>query len=375
MLYNPANGKRIKDLEPPSDWIHSYSRLPNFNLEQSLFGEHLLAKDPTKTCALVESEKTAIIASVYLPQFIWLAVGGLSGLRVEKCQVLKGRNVILFPDLGGYQKWKDKLVDLAPFCNVKISDLLERKATSEEKNQGLDIADYLMKFPVADLNLAATVKPKTSDQILTKRALVTPQPHSENEVQSHIPVDDDKDVQVLEHKPQNSTKASKESQILNLQWQQELDSLEAFFNSFSKPPAPVSIQAGETIEDIDQFISSHLTAARTYQSKRTGGIYIGRLYKLRDLFLKLKPSLIELIGLSSRVTTVVDAGAEYGGLMIASVVCNDGREFDLLVTATGNTLIPENQRDDVRKVEEGFAKQFVEGTLNGKTCLLHVVKL
>jgi hypothetical protein len=66
-----------------------------------LFGEHLLI-DKTKPVAIVESEKTAVIASVYLPQFIWVAVGSLTNLNAEKCNVLKGRTVTLFPDLNGF---------------------------------------------------------------------------------------------------------------------------------------------------------------------------------------------------------------------------------------------------------------------------------
>lgn len=55
-----------------------------FNLKQCLYGEHLL-KDKTKPIAVGESEKTAVIASAYLPQFIWVATSGASELSIEKC--------------------------------------------------------------------------------------------------------------------------------------------------------------------------------------------------------------------------------------------------------------------------------------------------
>jgi hypothetical protein len=57
-------------------------KLPAFQLSQCLFGEHLL-KDTETPVAIVESEKTAIIASCYYPEFIWLACGG-SGEFVRK---------------------------------------------------------------------------------------------------------------------------------------------------------------------------------------------------------------------------------------------------------------------------------------------------
>ena len=95
MLYNADTGKRIKEPFNHIQWVHKLINCPTFELKQCLFGEHLL-HDKTKPVAIVESEKTAIIASVYLPQFIWLSVGGVDGLNTEKCSVLKGRNVTLF---------------------------------------------------------------------------------------------------------------------------------------------------------------------------------------------------------------------------------------------------------------------------------------
>ncbi|MBK9632275.1 MAG: hypothetical protein IPO62_14640 [Saprospiraceae bacterium] len=108
--------------------------------------------DKTKPIAIVESEKTAIIASVYLPQFIWVAVGSSTNLNAEKCCVLSGRTVILFPDCSKpkegkptvFETWSKKAKELSHLAIFTVSDLLERKATAEEKIQGLDIADYLI---------------------------------------------------------------------------------------------------------------------------------------------------------------------------------------------------------------------------------------
>ncbi len=145
MLYNPTTGKRIKEPFNHINWVHKTLKQPEFELKQCLFGEHLLT-DKTKPVAIVESEKTAVIASVYLPQFIWVAVGSLTNLNAEKCSILKGRTVSLFPDLNGFDKWSSKAKELSHLANFTVSDLLERKATEAERKQGFDLVDYLIKY-------------------------------------------------------------------------------------------------------------------------------------------------------------------------------------------------------------------------------------
>jgi len=63
-------------------WVHNKLKksreLPeNFNLLQCFFGEHLLKIYPYKYVAIAESEKSAIIANMIMPELIWLAAGNL----------------------------------------------------------------------------------------------------------------------------------------------------------------------------------------------------------------------------------------------------------------------------------------------------------
>ncbi len=148
-------GKRIKKPFNHISWVHTVLKLQNFNLKQCFFGEHLL-HEKHKPVAIVESEKTAIIASIYLPNFIWLAVGSLTNLNKEKCNILKGRSVILFPDLNGFEKWSVKAKEFSHIANFIVSDLLERKANNEEKEQGLDLADYLTRYEYKEFVIQST---------------------------------------------------------------------------------------------------------------------------------------------------------------------------------------------------------------------------
>lgn len=153
MLYNPTTGKRIKEPYNHITWVHSALKLKDYNLKQCMFGEHLLNINKAAPIAIVESEKTAIIASAYLPDFVWLACGSLSNLSDEKCKVLKGRKVILYPDLNGFNKWSEKAKLLSGITNFEVSDLLEQNATDTEKQQGLDLADYLIRFDYKEFGL------------------------------------------------------------------------------------------------------------------------------------------------------------------------------------------------------------------------------
>lgn len=148
MLYDDS-GHRVKKPYSHITWAHSLL-FDDYNLEQCLFGEHLLTDDKSIPVAIVESEKTAIISSVYFPEFIWLATGAKSNLKPERCKSLMGCRVVLFSDLSAYNDWEKKAKELSYFCNISISDLLKTHADSEAKFEGYDLADYLIEYDITD---------------------------------------------------------------------------------------------------------------------------------------------------------------------------------------------------------------------------------
>ena len=109
--------------------------------------EHLLTADDHQTVALVESEKSALIASYFLPQYLWIATGGKNGaFNREAMSVLKNRQVLLFPDLGATDYWRSKMEMMQRLeIEVSLFDFMENNATDEERKAGYDIADYLLK--------------------------------------------------------------------------------------------------------------------------------------------------------------------------------------------------------------------------------------
>jgi len=156
MSYQP-DGHRSKIYLPT--WVHAAKKngkplYPEFNLKQCLFGEHLAVRNAKATIALVESEKTAVIASIYLPQYTWMATGGKNGISVDRIQHLKGRKIVLFPDLNGYTEWNRKAKEVSAILTgttIKVSDLLERNATDDERSGGLDLADFLLRDPLSSV--------------------------------------------------------------------------------------------------------------------------------------------------------------------------------------------------------------------------------
>lgn len=225
MQYNPTTGKRVHNASDAIDWVHNTlkraEKLPSdYNLKQCYFGEHLLNEQPDKIVAITEAEKTAIICSVLFPQMVWIGAGNLNGLTLEKSKALKGRSIMLFPDLSNpdlpiekqaFTIWSNKADEIRKTygCKVVVSDILEKNATEEDKKAGLDIADYLIK------------------QMRQAPDQVTAPPKQQT----------------------NTT--------------DEADSLEAFFASVSLPDEPIDITPSYTICEPQRFARGALRAIRS----------------------------------------------------------------------------------------------------------------
>lgn len=257
MLYSPTKGKRVKEPFNHINWVHTALKLTDFELKQCFFGEHLL-NDSTKPLAIVESEKTAIIASVYLPHFIWLAVGSLTNLTAEKCKVLQGCTVYLYPDLNGFEKWSSKAKELSHLAKFIVSDLLERHASDEEKTLGLDLADYLIKFNYKDF-----IEPEPPAP--PKLPAPQPPPAVEVEIKQPITVNElyDPNTKILD-------------------WSKEVEELEAYFKSVTLPKVSISISQGETILNVERFLESHFATLKRMNGKKYFLPYLHRLQELKN---------------------------------------------------------------------------------------------
>jgi hypothetical protein len=143
--FNRATGKRLKGEFDVSSLVRKLKLKEDFQYKQIFFGEHLLPKFPSKPIAIVEAEKTAIVASLCFPEFVWLGCNSKSWLKAERLKRLGQRQIILYPDADGFDLWQGIASEArTQGSTIKVSRLIENHATDEHKANGYDLADYLI---------------------------------------------------------------------------------------------------------------------------------------------------------------------------------------------------------------------------------------
>ena len=142
MLFDRTSGKRIKKPYTHISWVHSVLKIKDFELKQCLFGLHQIIGCSNKTIAIVESEKTAVIMSILLPTFIWMATGSRANLKVELLKPIKNFTIIFYPDKSEFDDWSKKSVAFnAQGYKTKCSDYIE----NIESENGFDLVDLFLK--------------------------------------------------------------------------------------------------------------------------------------------------------------------------------------------------------------------------------------
>lgn len=142
MLFGHITGKRVKVPYSHISWVHTKIKEQSYQLQQCLFGLHLLndnsINNSSKTIGIVESEKTAVIMNLFLPNMIWMATGSKSNLKIELLLPVKGNNIIIYPDKGEYHDWNLKTLKFKELgFKVKCSSLVE----DTDYKVGTDLAD------------------------------------------------------------------------------------------------------------------------------------------------------------------------------------------------------------------------------------------
>ena len=141
MLYDAKLGKRVKKPFNHIHWVHKLLKLEDFVLHQCLFGLHLVSESSNKKIAIVESEKTVLIMSLFLPDYIWMATGSKANFKKDLLLPLKNHSILVYPDKSEYDDWNKKVIDMQKDgFKISCSRFIEDKNVSE----GTDLADIYL---------------------------------------------------------------------------------------------------------------------------------------------------------------------------------------------------------------------------------------
>ena len=178
---------------------------------------------------------------------LWLAVYNLSSLNLNKCKALKGRNVYLFPDLSkdgkAFNLWKSKAEQIEnqlQYVRFTVSDLLEQLAPENDRANGKDLADYLIK----------------QDQRLFKKQEITeisnPEPQllkASNRVKSEKSEALKKPFIIEENNIDFIT-------VKEPDWSNDIAELENYFTNMKLPTQAVKLNESSTITDCSLFVKT-----------------------------------------------------------------------------------------------------------------------
>lgn len=277
-LHSIIEKHHSRNNKPLPEWLEAYNK--NETKVSCLFGEHLLNKYHSNPVALVEAPKTAIYGTLYFgfpeqpTNLLWLAVYNLSSFSFDKLKVLQGRFVYVFPDLSKdgntFKEWETKAKEYEsrlPGTRFIFSDLLEQKATPEQREQGADIADVLILRDWRDFRKQPIQEqpPQPEPEKVTKVTKVT---HQQNIIFSHV-------------EPLPKVEVFKTEQIQN--WGNDIAELEKYFAGIELPPQPVKLNRCSTITDCSLFIKNHFATVKANNGKRTFLPYLNRLQELKQV--------------------------------------------------------------------------------------------
>jgi Domain of unknown function (DUF6371) len=131
-----------------------------YTLFNCFFGAHLINLNPQKDIAIVEDEKTAIVASYFWPEFNWLATGEIGRLHWREYavyNVLKGKNITFYTDYKtpilesssiDEEVWNEmkNYIENEINCKIEVKSLFRDKInTLDESNE--DLIFQLLKMP------------------------------------------------------------------------------------------------------------------------------------------------------------------------------------------------------------------------------------
>lgn len=183
MLYK-ADGHRDKTARHSFSWVHSRLAAAGwydseaYEMRSCLYGLHLLNMPGCEdaTINIVESEKTAILCAIAygnMANHLWMATGGMQNLTREKLLPLieQGRHIILYPDIDGIDKWKDRCAQIG-YDRMMVNEDMMRRIHTDEDGSKADLADILVRMMSQDTRKAEQVTSSDLDTLIARNPVL-----------------------------------------------------------------------------------------------------------------------------------------------------------------------------------------------------------
>lgn len=312
----PIDFPAVKQKTVPIKWIEDRRDQRKVNC---FFGAHLAKMFPTNPIVLVESPKSAIIGMLYFgfpadhhENPIWMATGSKDTFSLDRTKVLSGRKVIIFPDLSPdgntFREWGErakKYQSLLPWSRFTVSDYFEITASHQEKQEKLDIADYLIKrdwrifrsrretekFQVNSPVEKSVIEPDSlcSETESNEYAEVNSEFGSNQESIESLPLEIQTKLRLLLSKgfivDEDQTPQFSKTKIPSRNpcnsWSNEISELETFFSNVSLPETPFYLNEYTPIGNVKRFVEYNLEVAKAQNGNPTYRPYLNRVIELK----------------------------------------------------------------------------------------------
>ena len=144
--------------------------------------------------------------------------------------------------------------------SFQVSNLLEQLAPDDDRNQGKDIADYLIK----------------QDWRLFRKQDV-----KEQQTPIETPISEKSEAPKTTYFLQPKVEVLKAEQAQD--WSQDIEELEKYFSSIELTNQPVKLKDNSTVSNQMLFIESHMAVVKSNNGKPKFKPYLQRLQNLAEI--------------------------------------------------------------------------------------------
>lgn len=155
IIHYGSDGHRLKNEDGSSvgfNWIHAklsgFYPTDTYQLVQCYFGSHLLPVFPDAEVHVVESEKSALIMSIFgdPDRMLWIACGGKKLFTEARLANLihEHRLIVVYPDHDGWDEWQ-QIVAAISYDRIVVSDYVEKNYIEGVDPSNADISDIILR--------------------------------------------------------------------------------------------------------------------------------------------------------------------------------------------------------------------------------------